>query len=473
MKKTIILVFIFSLLIVSKADLQINGYKFLPYCNLWKIESSGSNLFNYPGLFTWTFMQSSTTSQITGIMFLDTLKGWITHTSNGAGRTTDGGLTWLPISFSDTTFTTLYNGVYFINPNTGWCVGGALQIRKTTNGGANWFKQTPPPAAGVFNSVKFFDEFTGIAIGRKNVNYNSFVAKTTNSGNNWFEIIASTATENELSGQYWFDANTGWICGRSILLKTTNGGLNYTNYYTNIPPTSNGINALLCITFVNQQTGWIGGSNLDHQNLYKTTNSGQNWFFQNNPAAGNTYAQINDVGFLSADSGWAIHGTPFSGAIMFTSNGGTNWITEEGSNNWFDCLSIYQRKKAWVGSSSGKVWYTYLTPPTGIRTISSNIPQKVSLYQNYPNPFNPITKIRFDIPNRIVIARSEATWQSFTVSLKIFDILGKEIQTLVNEELKPGTYEVAFDGSNLPSGIYFYQLQAGDFIETKKLVLFK
>jgi hypothetical protein len=59
------------------------------------------------------------------------------------------------------------------------------------------------------------------------------------------------------------------------------------------------------------------------------------------------------------------------------------------------------------------------------------------------------------------------------VSLKIFDITGREIQTLVNEELKPGTYEVSFDGSNLPSGIYFYQLRSGDFIETKKLVLLK
>jgi hypothetical protein len=108
-----------------------------------------------------------------------------------------------------------------------------------------------------------------------------------------------------------------------------------------------------------------------------------------------------------------------------------------------------------------------------IQNINNEIPCSFKLYQNYPNPFNPITKIKFEIPDNAVIARSGATWQSLTVSLKIFDILGKEITTLVNEQLQPGTYEVTFDGLNLPSGIYFYQLRSGDFVETKKLILLK
>lgn len=99
----------------------------------------------------------------------------------------------------------------------------------------------------------------------------------------------------------------------------------------------------------------------------------------------------------------------------------------------------------------------------GIRQISSYVPVLYSLYQNYPNPFNPVTKIKFDIP---------FTRQS-VVSLKIFDVMGREIQTLVNESLQPGTYETTFDGSNLTSGVYFYQLTSGNYKETKKLLLLK
>ena len=84
-----------------------------------------------------------------------------------------------------------------------------------------------------------------------------------------------------------------------------------------------------------------------------------------------------------------------------------------------------------------------------------------SLAQNYPNPFNPTTKIKYSIP------------QTSNVVIKVFDVLGNEITTLINEELNAGEYEVEFDGSKLTSGIYFYQLKANSFIETKKMVLMK
>jgi photosystem II stability/assembly factor-like uncharacterized protein len=470
MKKIILLLLLFCCGFVYS---QSYNYKYNPDCGLWQVE--GPVITNPSGpdyLFIWQFVQTSATTQLTSVVFKDTLKGWATHSGNGATRTTDGGSTWLPISFNDTNFTTTYNGVFFINPNTGWCVGGAVQIRKTTNGGANWFKQYAPPVAGVLNGVYFWDENTGIVIGRKTINYNSFIAKTTNSGNNWFEIVASTSNENELWSQYWFDANTGWICGRSILLKSTNGGLNYSNYYANVPPTQNGINALLSITFVNQQTGWIGGSNLEHQNIYKTTNGGLNWVFQTNPVVTYPYSQINAMKFLSVDSGWAIHGTPASGAIMFTTNGGTNWIIEEGSNNWFQCIDYFQLKKAWVGASGGKLWYAYLTPPTGIKKITNTIPDKFNLSQNYPNPFNPVTKIKFDVPSPLSFPN--ASIGNPIVMLKIYDILGRELQTLLNENLSPGMYEVTFDGSNLASGIYFYKLSINnEQLATRKMILLK
>ena len=91
----------------------------------------------------------------------------------------------------------------------------------------------------------------------------------------------------------------------------------------------------------------------------------------------------------------------------------------------------------------------------------NEIPTEFLLTQNYPNPFNPSTKIRYSVP------------QSSNVIIKVFDILGNEIETLVNEEKPVGTYEITWYAASLPSGIYFYTINAGSFIETKKMILLK
>jgi Secretion system C-terminal sorting domain len=99
-----------------------------------------------------------------------------------------------------------------------------------------------------------------------------------------------------------------------------------------------------------------------------------------------------------------------------------------------------------------------------------NLPTEFSLSQNYPNPFNPTTKIKFTIPQSIILSDAK---NLIYVQLKVYDILGNEIATLVNEEKSPGVYEVEFDGTGLPSGIYSYQLHAGSFVQTKKMILLK
>jgi hypothetical protein len=105
----------------------------------------------------------------------------------------------------------------------------------------------------------------------------------------------------------------------------------------------------------------------------------------------------------------------------------------------------------------------------GVNINSNEIPQQYKLYQNFPNPFNPKTKIRFDVrPPLNPLIRKEGT-----VVLNIYDLLGKEVSTLVNEKLSPGTYEVEWNGNNYPSGVYFYQLKVNDFSETKRMVLLK
>jgi hypothetical protein len=103
----------------------------------------------------------------------------------------------------------------------------------------------------------------------------------------------------------------------------------------------------------------------------------------------------------------------------------------------------------------------------GISNVSTDIPRKFSLLQNYPNPFNPVTEIKFSL------AKSETNQVKSLTRLIIYDVLGREVTTLVNEELAPGTYEVDWNASNFGSGVYYYMLTAGNFTETKKMVLIR
>ncbi len=140
-----------------------------------------------------------------------------------------------------------------------------------------------------------------------------------------------------------------------------------------------------------------------------------------------------------------------------------NWVkygkttyTYDVNNNMSELL-----RKEWDGSNWVNDWnwtYTYII--TEIEQITDGI-KTYSLSNNYPNPFNPSTTISYSVP------------EIEFVTLKVYDVLGNEIAILVNEEKSIGSYEVEFSGNELPSGIYFYRLQAGSFVETKKMVLMK
>jgi hypothetical protein len=107
------------------------------------------------------------------------------------------------------------------------------------------------------------------------------------------------------------------------------------------------------------------------------------------------------------------------------------------------------------------VTFTHKLIVTGVASESGNVPATFSLSQNYPNPFNPRTGIRYQVPG------------VSDVKLIVFDLLGREVAVLVNERKVPGTYEVAFDGNGLASGVYLYRMMAGNFVQTKKLVIVK
>ena len=98
--------------------------------------------------------------------------------------------------------------------------------------------------------------------------------------------------------------------------------------------------------------------------------------------------------------------------------------------------------------------------PTGI-SLDSKVVQKFDLYQNYPNPLNPVTSIRYDLPINT------------NVVLKIYDILGNEVETLVNQEQESGEYEVIFNADRYPSGVYVYRLETSSFTDVKKMVILK
>lgn len=131
---------------------------------------------------------------------------------------------------------------------------------------------------------------------------------------------------------------------------------------------------------------------------------------------------------------------------------------DKNSNNTIDGGDFVVSSKLTVGALT--------ISPIGITAISNEIPERFALLPNYPNPFNPVTKIRFDIP-------ALGLRHVFDTRLAICDVLGNEIETIIKEQLRPGSYEVEWDGSAYASGVYFYSLITNEFAETKRMVLIK
>ena len=166
----------------------------------------------------------------------------------------------------------------------------------------------------------------------------------------------------------------------------------------------------------------------------------------------NGYTVGNDQAYL---------GTAKPNAVYKTNDGGINW-TQQVSSTTEKLNDVYftDINNGVIVGDNGIVRRTSTGGVTGMdKEIITNV--NFALHQNYPNPFNPITTISYELP------------KAGKVSIKIFDLLGREITTLVDEYKNAGSYEVEFKANYLPSGVYFYQLKAGDYIFTKKMVLLK
>jgi hypothetical protein len=179
-----------------------------------------------------------------------------------------------------------------------------------------------------------------------------------------------------------------------------------------------------------------------------------------------TLEWLRGVSFTDTYNGTAVGD---NGTIRRTTDGGINW-TSQTSGFYYELYGVSFTDTA-NGTAVGSLGTILRTTNGGVSFVEEEeideIPTAYNLSQNYPNPFNPNTKIRYSVP------------QFSNVIIKVIDILGREIETLVNEEKSAGTYEITWYAGNLPSGVYFYSLQvytperAGSFVETKKMVLMK
>ncbi|MEO8513980.1 MAG: T9SS type A sorting domain-containing protein [Ignavibacteria bacterium] len=385
-------------------------------------------------------------------------------------------------------------GIKFIDTNTGWActsistLGDTSFILNTTNGGVNWNIQFVAFNIALY-AISIIDANTGYCGGSSGPGR---LFKTTNGGINWNEI----GTPTRVTDMFFVNKDSGWICNETStadVRTTTDGGTTW--QLRNSSLTFN----CFRLFFLNYNTGWVA-SDFD---LFKTTNAGVNWIQK-----GNFLEGIRSIFFFDETTGWL---GMTNDKIVFTSNGGNNWIyqtnpglagtnrdiimyrsglgyignrtlriykTTDGGILWGyqrDSAASYRISfidslKGWSGdfgiakTTNGGGNITYL----GIININNNIPNAYKLYQNYPNPFNSQTNIKFSLTKRSVVA------------FKIYDILGRE-KTIwhSDKQLDAGTHELQFNAEDFASGVYFYSIIVSDetgstrFKETRKMILVK
>jgi photosystem II stability/assembly factor-like uncharacterized protein len=352
---------------------------------------------------------------------------------------------------------------------------------KSTNSGLTWTNVTNfDTTSGFLLDIQFFNESTGYACADSGSFGNSRILRTTNGGINWQTIYLEP--QIILYNINFIDVNTGFACGFSsvtspggFIFKTTNAGANWTKRSFLYPS----VNEIKDICFLNSTTGIAvaqAGEGTALVKIYKSTNTGTTW--DSITTFGNFLPE--SINFVTGTgtaliTGWIDSSMLYVNYTLKTTNYGSTWVRKRiyANNQLIIKSSLVDQNNWYIGGGDYTSTAIVLKSTNGggvfITQISNTVPDKFELFQNYPNPFNPTTKIKFDISSKLV-------GQTF---LSVYDIQGRKIQTLINEQLQPGSYEVTFDarqpglGSNLSSGLYFYQLRTDNFVDSRKMLMIK
>ena len=401
----------------------------------------------------WISLSKGVQHSLNAACFLNDNTGWCAGREGTIVKTTDSGNNWLRQQ-SGTYFDLA--DIEFINKDTGWVVGGyediftgyKFFIKRSVDGGQSWHTQD----SGIFpflSSICFTSNSVGWITGEGGT-----LLYTSNAGDNW--NLRSAGSTDFFKSVFFIDSAAGWILGESgNVLRTTNAGLNWTIRHVSSGNFSS-------FFFIDHNTGWITSAG---NKIYKTTD-GINWFL--NYAGQNDANGFNTIYFTDANTGWGAGSVYYDTvAIRKTTNGGQNWVNYiVDAGTVFNSIVFTSPNTGWVFGDGGVILKT--DNLVQINEVNNILPDNFYLRQNFPNPFNPVTHLEFGISDL-----------GF-VSLKVYDILGKEVAVLVNEKLSPGIYKATFNAldarqvSNFASGVYFYSLLIdGNVMDTKRMVLLK
>lgn len=336
-------------------------------------------------------------------------------------RTTDKGLTWENKGFMRVWDIAGY-GKYC------WAVGYGGTIMHSSDAGNSWIAQQSGVNA-FLKDVKFVSSSVGWTAG------DGYILKTVNGGSDWIVVRNETPSTGYI-GVVAQDASRCWVYAvDGISVRTTSGGTTWYDCYTEL-------DSMCAVSFINPDTGWARKNDA----LYITYNGGIDWLILNSGGVPYWKTQFVDV----------IHGWTFlSDGISATHNGGYKWRAEFFTkiHHYVMCAYLIDSLHGWVGAFSGgliRYGYPELITSVPIFEISTS-PNILRLHPNYPNPFNASTLISYQLKSQSI------------VTIRICDILGKEVRVLENSEKSPGSYNVVWDGRNderkeVSSGVYFYRL---------------
>lgn len=384
----------------------------------------------------WTELNSPTALPLNDVRFYNEQIGWAAGDA-GVLRTTDGGQTWTAALLPDDA-----EAVFFVTESDGWVCGNDGMLQRSTDGGQTWQAQS----SGVgekLRDIYFADLQHGWAAGRDGI-----LIHTTNGGQSW-SPQASPAVD-DLRGIHMLDNQRGWIVGSDgLILHTANGGQAWT-VQLSVPGGEE--DEFEAVFAWNDMHAWaVGGQG----RIYHTHDGGQEW----TPQTSGTAVALMDVFFTGADRGWMCGA---GGFVAHAELSGHMWHPQTmpviASYNavWF-----VNENLGFVVTGDGRILKYEAQPSPVNPPRASALPQTVTLLPNYPNPFNPATTIEFSLP-----AAGHAT-------LEVFDILGRNVATLLDGPLAAGQHRTQFHAVELSGGNYFYRLRASGQIRTGLMTLLK